>query len=326
MMKKFLINLIPLRGLRRHLLRRTALPPLAHIIVNAALSRDGVDEWTADFLRHYFMSIAAQRFENWETIWLVAITKSYLDGEKTSAERLLRKYIAKFGAGNIKYYEGALRLAHEAGLGNEDLDRAVRVYDQIRGIRAERRFENLIKGANKIAIVGRSPILLGGGLGAEIDSHDVVIRFNNSDVGGKYSADYGTKTNVNVVNMRVESNCPDDVLCLCKDFRTYDVIPDVLSRIEQNIDKNIDVFDSGLKEWCCSESGLDDPTSGALIIMWVRKILGTLDNVGIYGFAFQDPSRNLNHFDAGHAISTAKHDMGAESAFLTKLVKEGKFY
>ena len=50
---------------------------------------------------------------------------------------------------------------------------------------------------NRVAIVGSAPYLKGMGLGAEIDSHDIVVRINGNDLIKKYhSKDIGTRTSV----------------------------------------------------------------------------------------------------------------------------------
>nr|CAB3489105.1 unnamed protein product [Digitaria exilis] len=56
------------------------------------------------------------------------------------------------------------------------------------------------------AVVGNSGILLGGGRGAQIDAHDLVVRLNNARVTG-YSADVGAKTSLSFVNSNILHYC-----------------------------------------------------------------------------------------------------------------------
>jgi hypothetical protein len=47
-----------------------------------------------------------------------------------------------------------------------------------------------------IAVVGNGPQLVGLGKGKEIDSHDIVIRFNNVNLSKEFAEDYGIKFNI----------------------------------------------------------------------------------------------------------------------------------
>ncbi|MCV3376282.1 glycosyltransferase family 29 protein [Campylobacter sp. IFREMER_LSEM_CL2151] len=57
----------------------------------------------------------------------------------------------------------------------------------------------------RIAVVGNSPCELNKNRGEEIDSHDVVIRFNNFSSNLKFHRDYGVKTNIWVVTPALNS-------------------------------------------------------------------------------------------------------------------------
>lgn len=56
-----------------------------------------------------------------------------------------------------------------------------------------------------IAVVGNSPCEIGRNKGAEIDSHDVVIRFNNFSLDKDFIIDYGKKTNIWVLTPALNS-------------------------------------------------------------------------------------------------------------------------
>ena len=53
-------------------------------------------------------------------------------------------------------------------------------------------------GHSSLAIVGNSECQLGQGRGSEIDSHDLVVRFNNFSLDPPFAQDYGTKVDVHV--------------------------------------------------------------------------------------------------------------------------------
>lgn len=290
-------------------------------ILDSVLLNDGCDSWQLDFLKHYFISRRTKKNEKNEDLWLVTITALYLSGNKNSALSLLSYYISIFGISKITNYAPLCVLAKEIGKSTDNIEKVINTYQNIINLRNQERFENLIKNAKSIAIVGRSPSIIGKSLGKEIDAHDIVIRFNNSDVSGKYKSDYGTKINVNVINVWLENPNDDGVLCIYKDYRIFNTDPTVAEKIEKDLSNNIDVIGFGVKKWVCDFSGLDEPTSGAIFICWVYKILGTLKNVDIYGFAFQDEKQSLGHFDGSHVINTDNHNMDAEMCFLKSFVK-----
>lgn len=55
------------------------------------------------------------------------------------------------------------------------------------------------------SVVSSSGALLGSNMGKHIDSHDVVIRFNDAPT-GNYSADVGSKTSIRILNSQVVKN------------------------------------------------------------------------------------------------------------------------
>ncbi|TCP39817.1 glycosyltransferase family 29 protein [Rhodovulum marinum] len=59
----------------------------------------------------------------------------------------------------------------------------------------------------KVAVIGNAPTLEGSGLGAWIDSHDIVVRFNDCRVTG-YEKDVGARTEILVCNPYAETR-PD---------------------------------------------------------------------------------------------------------------------
>lgn len=52
------------------------------------------------------------------------------------------------------------------------------------------------------ALVSSAASLIGSGLGAAIDSHDIVLRFNDAPSGGQYAKDVGSKTTVRIINSK----------------------------------------------------------------------------------------------------------------------------
>ncbi|MFW2831507.1 glycosyltransferase family 29 protein [Sphingomonas sp. ID0503] len=60
-------------------------------------------------------------------------------------------------------------------------------------------FRDMFAEGGSLAIIGNAPSLVGEGLGAWIDSHDVVVRFNEAALAG-FEADLGSRTDILVTN------------------------------------------------------------------------------------------------------------------------------
>lgn len=56
------------------------------------------------------------------------------------------------------------------------------------------------------ALVSSSGGLLNSSSGSDIDSHDVVIRFNDAPAGGVYASDVGSKTTIRIINSKVATS------------------------------------------------------------------------------------------------------------------------
>mmetsp|Transcript_1062 Transcript_1062/g.3928 ORF Transcript_1062/g.3928 Transcript_1062/m.3928 type:complete len:644 (-) Transcript_1062:22-1953(-) len=68
-----------------------------------------------------------------------------------------------------------------------------------------------------VALVGNSSSLLGSGLGARIDSHAAVIRFNLAEAGGEYAQDVGMQTTALATSDVVRANVNDGFTSLGTD-------------------------------------------------------------------------------------------------------------
>ena len=293
----------------------------AHVISENVFTHDGYDDFEYDFLKHWFQNKRILGNYDVQVAWLIFISVAYDKKDYLIASNVFWHYYKRFGLSNIETYVPVCKLAASLGVKNELIEKTLAVESKVRNIRIEHRFENMIKNVKSIAIVGRSPILIGAGRGQEIDAHDVVIRFNMADVSGIYANDFGVKNDIMVINCWNKND--NSTFCLYKDFRTFGILPTVIDAIYNDDCTNADFLDFEIKKWCCCESGLTDPTSGAIIIMWVKKILGSLNKVDIYGFAFQDDNMNLGHYDGDYNINDNVHNMRAEIEYLRQLVKKG---
>ena len=144
----------------------------------------------------------------------------------------------------------------------------------------------------KIAVVGNSSVDLRKGKGREIDSHDIVIRFNKFKLDQFLSQDYGTKTTVvastKSVFTQVSRSYPRDAYLF--------LLGEDPLNISNNIENERNIFDkykeviSYPRDFYRTLLKLFDaaPSSGLQVIYYLLRVRGNFTNVDFYGFSFID--------------------------------------
>ncbi len=152
----------------------------------------------------------------------------------------------------------------------------------------------------RIAVVGNSPNALGAGKGAEIDDHDVVIRFNRFSLDSQYHADLGQKTDVVVQTISTFQGHAHPRKAALLQALKGSPHRFLWKAGPPELDPNLDV----LKEFIANGVRLASMTgeayhqlnlllrssssSGIQILWTLFQLRGSLDNVGTYGFSFVD--------------------------------------
>lgn len=155
----------------------------------------------------------------------------------------------------------------------------------------------------RLAVVGNAPCELGLGRGAEIDGHDIVVRFNRFSLADEHVPDYGRRLSVIVRSgadrPAYETHMSPDVDTIISGIR-----PDMLWR-------KWEVFNrlAGLGHplsWFPDDitTALLDrlhsrPSSGLYFLLCLRHFRPDLRGVDFYGFAFTDqigPDAGPSHY------------------------------
>ena len=256
-------------------------------------------------------------------------------GNFDEAKRVLFKYLMLDNdIEKIANYLPVSKLAFDMGVHSALIDYAAGIFEKFENSRREKTFINFIKD-KKIAIVGNGPQEIGKNKGAEIDAHDVVIRFNKFKLDG-YESDYGIKTDVWCRNFQsVNENwiCPASAKLVIykgdywhqpfitekyfkKDIIKDDVLIDCIGYEENKT----------VKKYFPNQN---DPTLGFSIALWILDYFKSFKNVDFYGFSFLEDTYKgcLHYFDNQENIQNQiqmLHHHKEESAILKQLTEKFK--
>ncbi|WP_309067380.1 glycosyltransferase family 29 protein [Microbacterium sp.] len=259
--------------------------------------------------------------------WLVYAGALAERGETDAAGRILRRYAAKFGADGIAQVLPLARLAHEIGLRTAAIDRAAAVTNAFTAAGAADRFRAIVE-KGTVAVVGNGPGNLDTGRGAEIDAHDVVIRFNNHPDG--YEDDYGSRTDIWVRGAHRDVRDRHDLRHIALVVWEMDLFRNVLEDASHlEILFRDTLFSPEKITWIQTEtkrtlreaSGLMLPTSGAQVLWALHQARGDLEGVDVYGFSGLDGSNDHGHYYDKLGDMAARHDADAEGAFVRSLIR-----
>ena len=209
---------------------------------------------------------------------------------------------------------------------NETLKKSIFVYNLSK--KSEKEFLDYIQGKN-IAIVGNSPCELGSNKGKIIDSHDIVIRFNNYSIEDKFVNDYGKKCTVWAITPNFKSLFPR------KDLYQYDYV------ISSNISKRFHIdklnfiynyFIAGGKFFRIDvsdflyESNLRTISAGLIFVSYLYKHINICNSIKLYGFSLVDHYDGKRHYfntDPNDISSMTFHKWNEEAKYLKKITYKG---
>lgn len=264
-------------------------------------------------------------------IWLVYISCLLEKGKKEQALNALVKYASKYQYKDIERYLLVAQFAYMNNLRNEEIDKANFVYQKLEENRKNNVLAKLLENKT-IAIVGNGPSEIGKSNGKEIDSHDIVIRFNNYRTDG-FEADYGSKTDIwargSGGNDVIDRKQKYQLVTWEADYSHWRVLYDYLDIMYRQVKGGqlIYNFDYDCHLSLRNASGIDFPTTGLVLIWDIYQKLGSLDNVDFYGFSFcQDmPDRYATHYfndrTKEEAIMRSEvHRIYKEAEFLKRLI------
>lgn len=274
----------------------------------------------------------------WETYdtdyWLICLSVLIERGDFEKASELAELYVKYHGLNRVDNYLIVSEFFYTKGLKNKSIEKAKIVFDSLVSNANSKVIENYFRGKS-VAIVGNGPSELGKEKGIEIDSHDVVIRFNNFKT-DEFTLDYGKKTNIWIrgsgaddVNDRENIDIFDLVIWEA-DYNHFAIYYDHLDILYRDILKapgKICNFDFDTHYELRKESKIDFPSTG-LVAIWSAVKSAGVNNVNIYGFsALESESDYINtHYFNDRSLDesisrTGAHNMKHETMFIKQLFK-----
>lgn len=246
------------------------------------------------------------------------------------ALNLLKFIENKYGFNSIKNYLYIANFAYNAGYKKDKFEKAYFVYNALKRNENEQKVEKYFQNKT-IAIVGNSGCELGKNRKNEIDSHNVVIRFNNYPSG--YEKDYGQKTSVWV-------RCSADEINDLRDLSQYDMVIWGYFDLENKPLKfnHLDILYRDLKLYPSKINYIPKrydlltknklgviPTMGAIMLCMINDIQKNLKNVDVYGFSFLSDKKDSSHYyDDKCRIEKDHLEFSKEQKALRDLLKRQK--
>ncbi len=284
-------------------------------------------------------------------LWLIYICCLLQRKDSKAALEVLNKYNKLFKTACIEHYLPAAKLAYENGIISEDIKLAAKLFDEFELAKNnnwlslcpppsfKNEFQNDFKNSSKtksIAIVGNGSGLIGSGKGKEIDSHDIVIRFNKFRTQG-FEQDCGEKLDIWVTQTTPKEEFDVnnvETIVLSYPYLYWNARIDLQylkSIIKDN--KNVQFLTTDDLKFAreCLKNNSYRPTTGCILILALYRHLKSFDNIDFYGFGFlNEEFTPLDHYyqkvsKRHQEKAQAMHNFKEESYFLKQLIQQKSF-
>ncbi|MDR0605411.1 MAG: glycosyltransferase family 29 protein [Bacteroidales bacterium] len=249
--------------------------------------------------------------------------------ENDKALQVLRYNIRWFSNEGIASWLPVAHLAHINGITDDNIASSSELFRRIE--KNNENLEEVISNYYKsktVAIVGNGPHENGTGNGSEIDSHDIVVRFNEFQIREDLLNDYGSKTNIIVFGCNQKPLIDDSILYILSNSIYHHSImnKETLYRFKENKAIKIFSLDMTVRMDIQSLYNIHEPTSGLRAVYFFKKILGNhITKADIYGFALKTgkviPSHYYEYVDNNNTDNFGPDDIYVELSALQDIFK-----
>lgn len=265
---------------------------------------------------------------------LIAICFFMHQNDYAHAFFFAEKFLKLFGVENseIKYFLPASEIFVQMGFKNKEIVKSSDLFRYFEGLNNKESLKEIFENKTT-AVVGNGPSALGCRLGEQIDSHDLVVRFNNFTLTDNLAEDYGKKVDMWYLAVWEEKErfvLPDYMkslkyLFLDTDYRHSkfsDGLLDVLWTVLNKHKIQVIVNDFELKNIVKSAYKISYPSSG-FQVLGLLKTLNYPKTINAYGFSFQDKKKNrryiCNHYHNSVVSTKNWHNFERENDILGKI-------
>lgn len=187
---------------------------------------------------------------------------------------------------------------------------------------------------SKVCLVGNSGLMKSKEWGSEIDSYDVVIRFNHAPTDG-YEKYVGSKTTLRLVNghcfggtTKVERNPtahpnflpslpPQDIIC--KTWNVEEFMKGVFSNVNKH---NLFFINPQFVMEVSKYTPGQEPTAGFVMMM---LLLSKFESIDMYGFTFWEEGHDYHYFEkVPFKAEQLGHNFNSERELIHQLEESGR--
>lgn len=191
------------------------------------------------------------------------------------------------------------------------------------------KFESYIK-ENKITIIGNSPVDVGSRKGSKIDNSGKIFRFNGAITDYPWSVDYGTKTDVLVINPRYYETKRNTKFNLdfiaISDGNLYSSL-NLTHKIKdlEIFSENVFLFPRDI-DISLTKKITASPSSGLKLLSYIYKLKGPIPRENLHGFSFVDQEHGVaTSYSGGTRVGlNTIHDWNKEKEFFDTLIDFNK--
>lgn len=280
-----------------------------------------IDDFIMNYLQRWF------RFSNdWNQLWYLAFIHYKTQSDPNFMGRIYESVShANSLSSSVKNIPKVAVQFDNSYSSLNDYFRRSKIVEKF-SLQFEKQFLNYIRNKS-LAVVGNAPNEIGLAKGMEIDSHDIVVRFNNFSTEKTYIIDYGKKTNVWGITPSIEALYYQD------EFYNFEFVltPD-LSFNEMPLRINIvyNYLISGGKFFkfnsinCRRRFNINVPSVGLYFLNYLSEHLSEIGKISIYGFSSSHAKTDNRHYYKDDPAKTAElkfHDWDKEAIAINELNK-----